>query len=319
MLSWLLGKKKKKPSPARSADVAQSHLQPAASASGKATALSQAADAAMEQRREQRKQDRLNRREALFGVVRETMLRAGILSSAYKFKVLSIDQHGRHFLVLLDLSLELAESETAQRQLEIEQMITTAASVRCQATVQAVYWRYFEDEIQPPVSKPRAATEPEAAAAPEPLPAAAPPAVPVAAAVAAAPALAPVADSSGSSSADQLEAMLAELRARRMAGGADVPPVAAPQAASVEAPAESAFASTQVISRHEEEVGEEELAAFRRALGEQAQQQIPPDVPPIFEAVPPPMALSADDLDAMMDDEGFADGQNLSATQYGQL
>ena len=44
------------------------------------------------------------RRELLYGVVREAMVRAGVLSSSYKFKVLSLDARGRQFLVMVDLS-----------------------------------------------------------------------------------------------------------------------------------------------------------------------------------------------------------------------
>ncbi len=106
-------------------------------------ALEAASNRAMEQRREQRRADRMGRREALFGIVREVMLRSGILSSAYKFKVLSIDQKGRHFLVLLDLSMELAQSEPTERLLEIERMIADTSMSRMQVVVQAVYWRHF--------------------------------------------------------------------------------------------------------------------------------------------------------------------------------
>ena len=154
MFGWLLGKgkphqaeKSSKSSAAHGSVQADAgDLGFAAGRSDGATvkvALAEAADRAMEQRREQRKIDRMGRREALFGVVREVMLRSGILSSAYKFKVLSIDQKGRHFLVLLDLSMELADTEPAGRLLEIEQMIADTAMSRMQVAVQAVYWRHF--------------------------------------------------------------------------------------------------------------------------------------------------------------------------------
>ena len=42
-----------------------------------------------------RKQERLERRELLYAVVREAMVRASVLSSTYKFKVLSLDPRGR--------------------------------------------------------------------------------------------------------------------------------------------------------------------------------------------------------------------------------
>ena len=52
-----------------------------------------------------RKQERMERRELLYAVVRDAMVRAGVLSSSYKFKVLSLDTHGRQFLVMVDLAL----------------------------------------------------------------------------------------------------------------------------------------------------------------------------------------------------------------------
>ena len=51
-----------------------------------------------------RKAERMERRELLYTVVRDAMSRAGVLSSSYKFKVLSLDTHGRQFLVMVDLA-----------------------------------------------------------------------------------------------------------------------------------------------------------------------------------------------------------------------
>ena len=103
MFGWLLGKDKKhkarasskstarKPA-SHSHDAQDSVLPDLAQQLGHSkAALEEASSRAMQQRREQRKVDRMGRREALFGIVREVMLRSGILSSAYKFKVLSIN------------------------------------------------------------------------------------------------------------------------------------------------------------------------------------------------------------------------------------
>src|SRR5687767_10939492 len=49
-----------------------------------------------------RKSERMARRELLYTVVRESMTKAGVLSSGYKFKVLSLDARGRQFLVMVD-------------------------------------------------------------------------------------------------------------------------------------------------------------------------------------------------------------------------
>src|SRR6059058_2678053 len=89
-----------------------------------------------------RKQERMERRELLYAVVREAMVRAGVLSSSYKFKVLSLDQRGRQFLVMVDLA-EGAASDT-RRLSEIEAMVAQSAKARYDILVAAVYWRANE-------------------------------------------------------------------------------------------------------------------------------------------------------------------------------
>jgi hypothetical protein len=86
-----------------------------------------------------RKNERLERRELLYSVVRESMVRAGVLSASYKFKVLSLDQRGRQFLVMMDLSRELGSESS--RWSEIEVLIAQAAKARYDILVTAVYWR----------------------------------------------------------------------------------------------------------------------------------------------------------------------------------
>ena len=89
-----------------------------------------------------RKQERLERRELLYAVVREAMVRAGVLSSSYKFKVLSLDTRGRQFMVMVDLSHGAASDTT--RLAEIEAMVTQSARARYDILVSAVYWRANE-------------------------------------------------------------------------------------------------------------------------------------------------------------------------------
>ena len=89
-----------------------------------------------------RKSERMARRELLYAVVREAMMRAGVLSASYKFKVLSLDGRGRQFLVMVDLSRSY-DSETA-RLAEIEALIAQAAKSRHDILVSAVYWRMNE-------------------------------------------------------------------------------------------------------------------------------------------------------------------------------
>ena len=342
LFSWLTGDKKK-PSKAKSRhpDPMDSVMYEAGMEFGtvperkpvtstEAEVLS-AAERAMQQRREQRKADRTGRREALFGIVRESMLRAGILSSAYKFKVLSIDQKGRHFLVLLDLSLDLARTEPASRLLEIEKMIVESAQNRVQVTVQAVYWRHYQ------AAPATGAAAPGAAGTVSPLRAAA------AARAAAEPTGENLTAALGSS-ADSISAALAAAREKMpprvvaAGSGPDSGPISMasvtanfaatlPLSKSDREPVvdQSAFANTQVFNRKGDDLGDDELAAFQRALAAGSTAPLPPV------SAPAPMmdyqpsifitgrgrmspASSAHDFD----DEDDEDGQ-LSMTQHGEL
>ena len=89
-----------------------------------------------------RKNERLERRELLYSVVREAMIKAGVLSSTYKFKVLSLDSRGRQYLIMMDLARQFA-GETA-RLTEIEGLIAHHAKTRHDILVTAVYWRINE-------------------------------------------------------------------------------------------------------------------------------------------------------------------------------
>ena len=294
-------------------------------------AVLSAAEQAIEQRRKQRKADRMGRREALFGIVRESMLRAGILSSAYKFKVLSIDQKGRHFLVLLDLSLDLARSEPASRLLEIEKMIVENAQNRVQVTVQAVYWRHYQAAAANPA---RPAGEGNATVSP----------LRAAAAAAAAPTGESLKAALGSS-ADSIAAALSAARERMPAapntrpselGGpstgsmaqatanfaATLPISKAGAAPEVD---QSLFASTQIVQRKGDDLSEDEIHAFQQALN--AGSNAAPAL-----AASRPAALEANDYQPSIfitgrgqvkpslhdDDDDDFDGQ-LSMTQHGEL
>ncbi len=109
--------------------------------------MAQPAVTASAQRLEQRRNERNAKRELLFQVVRESMIRVGVLSSAFKFKVLSLDQRGRSFLVMIELSAQF--SGEVEKLAEIEAMITHAAKHRFDIMVQAVYWRYFNSNATP--------------------------------------------------------------------------------------------------------------------------------------------------------------------------
>jgi len=87
-----------------------------------------------------RKGRRILRREQLFAIVRESLIRGGVLSTSYSFKVLNTDPNGDSFLVLIDLALgprDLADEYL----LEIERWIQQSAQARHQMAVRSVYWR----------------------------------------------------------------------------------------------------------------------------------------------------------------------------------
>lgn len=100
-----------------------------------------------------RKTERLERRELLYGVVRESMTRAGVLAASYKFKVLSLDPRGQQYLVMMDLANQSAGD--TNRLAEIEALIAQGAKVRHNIEVTAVYWRVNE-HVTTGLSKPRA-------------------------------------------------------------------------------------------------------------------------------------------------------------------
>ena len=82
------------------------------------------------------------RREQLYVAIREAMTRAGVLSASYKFKVLSLDQRGNEFIVMMDLAK--AFNGQPEQLGEIETLIIQNARARFEITVPAVYWRMDE-------------------------------------------------------------------------------------------------------------------------------------------------------------------------------
>lgn len=89
-----------------------------------------------------RRQQRLERRELLYTVVREAMVRAGVLSASYSFKVLSLEPQGRQYLLMVDLARDFAQ-ETRQ-QSDIEKQIIHNAKAWHDIVVTAIYWRFNE-------------------------------------------------------------------------------------------------------------------------------------------------------------------------------
>lgn len=92
--------------------------------------------------RDERRTERHLRREQLFVVVRDIMLKAGVLSSHFKFKVLSLDSRGRQYVVMMELAW-IHKGET-DRLAEIENQIAVQAKNQHDILVTAVYWRVNE-------------------------------------------------------------------------------------------------------------------------------------------------------------------------------
>jgi hypothetical protein len=67
------------------------------------------------------------------------MMRAGVLSSSYRFKVLSLDARGGRYLVMVDLTSVAAEE--SGRLSEIETLVALNAKSRFDIHVSGVYWR----------------------------------------------------------------------------------------------------------------------------------------------------------------------------------
>jgi hypothetical protein len=97
-------------------------------------------------RSEQRKAKRQMRREQLYSAIRQAMTRAGVLSASYKFKVLSLDQHGNQFLVMIDVLPSLGLHEDML--LENEALVVQIARTQFNILVTSVYWR-IDTRIEP--------------------------------------------------------------------------------------------------------------------------------------------------------------------------
>lgn len=88
---------------------------------------------------EQRKLQRHARREQLYRAVREAFTHAGVLSATYRFKVLSLDQSGKQFMVMVDI--EPSFDHRAQTLAAIEARVAQTAKTRYEIRVTSVYWR----------------------------------------------------------------------------------------------------------------------------------------------------------------------------------
>jgi hypothetical protein len=114
---------------------------------------------ATERQLAQRRNERMAQRERLYVVVRDCMNRAGVLSSGYKFKVLSLDKRGGQFLVMVDLAGR--EAATAAALAQIEATIAQAAKARHDIEVKGVYWRQNEQVSATLQARAAAAAQPQ--------------------------------------------------------------------------------------------------------------------------------------------------------------
>lgn len=258
-----------------------------------------------------RKNERMERRELLYSVVRDAMVRASVLSASYKFKVLSLDQQGRQFLVMIDLAHEFG-SDMA-RLSEQEAVIAQMAKARYDILVTAVYWRTHEHVAvgQLPKGAPApagaaAAASPEGAAVPTASPLLPPRPVPRPAPRPSAAPLAPLAPA-----IDPIEAALPVI------GAASAP--APLQGLAPEGPLLGARTGARF-----DPIEADEVAAFKRALSQAA----PPGPAPAPAGVTvhsgpkvPPSRRSSSYTgfeDTEMPDDGH-NSPDLSRTQYGEL
>ena len=236
------------------------------------------------------KNERMERRELLYIVVRDAMVCAGVLSASYKFKVLSLDPRGLQFLVMMDLAPEFG-GET-ERLSEIETLIAQTAKARYGITVSAVYWRI--NELVAVAAAPKSAALPSSqshqqlSARPEL-------ARPGAGA-------APLARPASVSAPAPLER--------------PKPPVAAPAAV----PVATGAAPVRLVVPRFDPIEADEVAAFKQALATAAAARAPaaaaPGVPQRSGARRPP--ATNDFADTVMPDQDSR-AQSLSSTQYGEL
>ena len=268
-----------------------------------------------------RKNERMERRELLYTVVREAMVRAGVLSASYKFKVLSLDQRGRQFLVMMDLAREYGGETT--RLSEIEALIAQTAKSRYDILVTAVYWR-INDHVA--VGAPLKGVAPQGAALRPPVPAR--PVAPVAAPVVATPAQAarPAAGSPVAGAAAPATPSAAP-DAGILVSAPALAPVAAPAAPLLKPAGAPAQVPVRPAGSRFDPIEADEVAAFKRALADAASQRATPAPAAATRPGVPvrsgPLLTPAQtaQLTGFEDTEMPSDGpsQDLSSTQYGDL
>lgn len=223
--------------------------------------------------------ERMERRELLYIVVRDAMVCAGVLSASYKFKVLSLDPRGQQFLVMMDLAREFG-GETV-RLSEIEALIAQTAKTRYSILVTAVYWR-INDQVAEGIEQKGVA--PQGASLPH-----LHPPQPMAARAPAAAARAPSAS-----------------------------PAVAQNSTPAPLERASAAAPVRLVAPRFDPIEADEVAAFKQALASAAAARVPA-VPGVPLRSGPRAAPSNNDFADTVMPEHDSRAQSLSNTQYGEL
>ncbi|MFN3377040.1 MAG: hypothetical protein ACK40S_10875 [Burkholderiaceae bacterium] len=264
--------------------------------------------------------ERMERREMLYAVVRDVMVRASILTAGYKFKVLSLDQRGRQFLVMIDLAREYGGD--TNRLSEIEVLIAQTAKARHDILVTAVYWRIHEQVAVSAPTKPLGAATPAEPGAARPANGFVRPQRPERRAAASSPApLGPVAAMGAPSGHSAILS----------APAVSAAPVSAAQPRTL-APAATESRRAPLLpprtSTPFEPIEADEVAAFKRALADHRAQAPGRSAAGSAAAAQPGVTVRSGPLLPLPESTGFEDtempesehrGPDLSSTQYGEL
>lgn len=103
----------------------------------------------------QQKQQRSAQREQLSQLVQESMLRAGIVGTAYKFKALSLDTHGEQFLVLFDLEGQGIDTQHSHLNRIGENLKILVQARAPSLHVKQVYWHVNNPSEKPATPRPK--------------------------------------------------------------------------------------------------------------------------------------------------------------------
>lgn len=90
--------------------------------------------------REAMRHQRAQHRAQLQAVVRENMIRAGVLSGAYRFKTLPLDRAGNSFVVLFDVDAHAMDTDTHTLN-TLEDGLQSLAQQRHHIAVRGAYWK----------------------------------------------------------------------------------------------------------------------------------------------------------------------------------